>query len=100
MKKAWVYILQCSDNSYYTGCTTNLRQRITEHSEGKYGGYTSTRLPVRLLWIEEFEDVRDAIVLERQIKGWTRKKKEALMMGDFQLLHKLSRSKQKKVKLG
>ena len=100
MKRAWVYILQCSDNSYYTGCTTNLRQRISEHSEGKYNGYTSTRLPVRLLWAEEFEDVRDAIVLERQIKGWTRKKKEALMRGDFQILHELSRSNKVRVQLG
>ena len=98
MKKAWVYILLCADGSYYTGCTTNLQQRIAEHFEGKYGGYTSTRLPVKLLWAEEFVDVRDAIVLERQIKGWTRKKKEALMQGNFKLLHELSQSTRTKMK--
>ena len=99
MKKAWVYILECSDRSYYTGCTTNLQQRLTDHSEGKYSGYTSSRLPVKLLWNEEFVDVRDAIVLERQIKRWTRKKKEALMRGDYKLLHELSLSTQTQSKL-
>ena len=99
MKKAWVYILECSDNSYYTGCTTNLEERMSDHSKGKYRGYTSGRLPVKLLWTEEFVDVRDAIALERKIKGWTRKKKEALMRGDFQLLHELSRSTKTKAKL-
>ena len=99
MKKAWVYILRCADNSYYTGCTTDLQQRMTDHYEGKYSGYTSQRLPVKLLWAEEFVDVRDAIVLERQIKKWTRKKKEALIIGDYQLLHELSRSTRTKAKL-
>ena len=99
MKRAWVYILRCSDGSYYTGCTTNLQKRMTEHNEARYDGYTAGRLPIRLLWTEEFVDVRDAIVLERKIKRWTRKKKEALIKGDFQLLHELSRSTRTKTKL-
>ena len=69
MKRAWVYVLQCSDGSYYTGCTTNLQKRITEHNEGRDDGYTASRRPTKLLWTEEFVDVRDAIVLERKIKS-------------------------------
>ncbi len=99
MKKAWVYILQCSDGSYYTGCTTNFQQRLSDHFEGKYKSYTSSWLPVKLLWVEECVDIRDAIVLERQIKRWTRKKKEALMQGNCGLLRELSRSTRTKTKL-
>jgi putative endonuclease len=72
---------------------------MTEHYEGRYDGYTAARQPIRLLWTEEFVDVRDAIILERKIKKWTRKKKEALMKGDFQLLHELSGSTRTKTKL-
>lgn len=91
---AWVYILECSDDSYYTGCTTDLATRVAQHQSGFYGGYTSFRLPVKLIWSEEFQDVRDAINAEQQIKGWSRKKKEALMKGDFDLLHELAQSKE------
>jgi predicted GIY-YIG superfamily endonuclease len=91
---AWVYILECSDGSYYTGCTTNLSQRIVQHETGFYEGYTSSRLPIKLIWSQEFQDVRDAINAERQIKGWSRKKKEALMKGDFDLLHEFAQSKE------
>ena len=92
MNKSWVYILECSDKSYYVGCTTNLEQRFAEHQEGKYKGYTSTRLPVKLVWSEEFTDVRYAAELERQLKGWSRKKKVALIQGDFNLIHELAQS--------
>ena len=90
----------CSDRSYYTGSTTELDQRIVDHNNGRYKGYTSRRLPVVLVWSHEFSDVRDAIALERQIKGWSRKKKEALIRGDFQLLHELSRSTEVKNRAG
>ena len=93
---AWTYIVLCSDRSYYTGSTTELDKRIVDHNNGRYKGYTSTRLPVVLVWSLEFSDIRDAIALERQIKGWSRKKKEALIRGDFQLLHELARSTKKK----
>lgn len=94
MQKSWVYILQCCDGTYYTGSTTNLRERIAQHKEGTYDGYTSKRRPVKLLWYEEFRDVNRAIDAERQIKGWSRKKKEALMNDDFELLHELSQSEE------
>lgn len=90
MKQSWVYILKCSDGSYYTGCTTNLEKRIQEHIHKKYGNYTSTRLPVDLVYSQQFLNINDAISAERQIKGWTRKKKEALIKGNFDLLHNLA----------
>lgn len=90
----------CSDGSYYTGSTIDLEGRIVDHNNGRYGGYTSSRLPVVLEWYQEFSDIRDAIALERQIKGWKRNKKEALIRGDFQLLHELSRSTEAKNRAG
>ena len=90
MKPGWIYILKCSDNSYYSGSTSNIEQRINEHIFHKYSGYTSARLPVELVFSQEFGDIKDAIRAERQIKGWSRKKKEALIKGDFNLLHELA----------
>jgi predicted GIY-YIG superfamily endonuclease len=99
MNEAWVYIVECSDKSYYTGSTTNIDQRLVDHNTGRYRGYTSSRLPVKLLWSLEFSDIRYAFAFERQIKGWSRAKKEALMRGDFNLLHVFSRSTAMKKKL-
>jgi len=93
MKQSWVYILKCSDGSYYIGCTSNLEQRIQEHNFMKYDNYTSTRLPVELVYSQQFASITDAIFAERQIKGWSRRKKEALINGDFDLLHNLSECK-------
>ena len=93
MKQSWVYILKCSDGSYYTGGTSNLKQRIQEHNFMKYDNYTSTRLPVELVYSQQFASIADAISAERQIKGWGRRKKEALINGDFDLLHNLSECK-------
>jgi putative endonuclease len=90
MKQSWVYILRCSDGSYYTGCTTNLEQRIQEHNFKRYDNYTSTRLPVNLVYSQLFTDVNEAIAAERQIKKWSRGKKEALIKGNFNLLHNLA----------
>ncbi|HEY3250435.1 MAG TPA: GIY-YIG nuclease family protein [Ignavibacteria bacterium] len=86
----WVYILKCSDNSYYVGSTTNLVNRMNEHINGVYKGYTSKRLPIELVYSQSFNDMRDAIKKEQQIKGWTRKKKEALINGNIKLLNKLA----------
>ncbi len=91
---AWVYILRCSDDSYYTGCTTNIDKRMYEHHAGVYPGYTSKRRPLELVWLEEFPDIHQAIDIERQIKGWSRAKKEALMREDFELMHELAQSKE------
>jgi len=90
MKNYFVYILKCSDDSYYTGVTNNLEKRINEHQSGIIKGYTSNRLPIRLVFSERFSDINQAIRFEKQIKGWNRKKKEALINGDFDLLVKLS----------
>lgn len=90
VKTYWIYILKCSDGSYYTGSTSNLEKRISEHQNGLIKGYTSKRLPVKLVFSEYFEDVYFAISAERQIKRWKRVKKEALVKGNFKLLHKLA----------
>jgi len=87
----WVYILCWADNSYYTGHTDNLEERIAKHKTGEIEGYTSTRLPVRLVFSEQFPTREEALTCERQIKGWGRKKKEALMRGDWAELSRLAR---------
>jgi len=90
MDKAWVYILKCRDASYYTGKTQDLECRIAQHQNGTYKGYTSKRLPVKLVFVQGFATYYDAIMAERQIKGWSHTKKTALIRGDFELLHYLS----------
>ncbi|MBN9536672.1 MAG: GIY-YIG nuclease family protein [Alphaproteobacteria bacterium] len=88
---AYIYMLRCSDGSYYVGSARRgLDRRIAEHNDGKYGGFTSKRLPVVLVWAEHFPDITDAIAVERQIKGWSRAKKEALIRGDYGALRTLS----------
>ena len=99
MKASWVYIVECADQSYYVGCTTTLEKRIAQHNAGNFDGYTAARRPVKLLWSQEFGDMRYAIEAERSLKNWTRAKKEALMHGDFALLRDLSRSSKTKAKL-
>ena len=89
----YVYMLECSDGSYYVGTTrAGLDQRIAEHNAGKYDGYTKVRRPVRLVWSQECQQITDAIAAERQIKGWSRRKKQALIAHDFDLLPVLSRN--------
>ena len=89
---AYVYMLRCSDGSYYVGSARlGLERRLSEHNSGAYGGYTSRRLPVELVWSEHFLDVTDAIAVERQIKGWSRSKKEALIRGDYGEIQKLAK---------
>ena len=89
----FVYILKCSDDSYYTGVTNNLEKRTSEHNSGMVKGYTSSRLPVKLIYSQRFDDITRAIEVEKQIKGWSRRKKEALIAGDFELLIELSNKK-------
>jgi putative endonuclease len=86
----WVYILRCADGSYYTGHTDNLEARMAKHKTGETEGYTSTRLPVELVFSEQFSTREEALTCERQIKGWTRKKKEALMRGDWAEVSRLA----------
>ena len=82
---AFVYILKCSDNSFYVGSATgdDLSKRVAEHQVGRYAGYTSKRRPVELVWSEHFEQVTDALAAERKIKGWSHAKKEALIFGNW-----------------
>jgi putative endonuclease len=86
----WVYILRCADNSYYTGHTDNLEKRMAEQKTGEFEGYTSTRLPVKLVFAEQFPTREEALSCEQQIKGWSRKKKEALMRGDWKEVSRLA----------
>ena len=95
MKDYFVYILKCSDDSYYTGVTNNLEKRINEHQSGIIKGYTSKKLPVKLVFSERFNDITQAIKFEKQIKGWSRKKKEALINQNLDLLVQLSNLKEK-----
>ena len=86
----WVYILRCADKSYYTGHTDNLNKRIADHQTGEKEGYTSTRLPVTLVFADEFPTREEALACERQIKGWSRKKKEAMLRGDWAEVSRLA----------
>jgi putative endonuclease len=91
---AFVYILRCRDGRYYVGSTRgDLEKRIAEHDAGTYGGFTKSRRPVALVYSEGFDRIVDAIAAERQLKGWSRAKKEALIAGDFHRLSVLSRTK-------
>jgi putative endonuclease len=79
---AYVYIVQCRDGSFYTGSTRgSVEDRVNQHNAGSFGGYTATRRPVRLVFSEYFDRIMDAVSAERQIKGWSRAKKEALLRG-------------------
>lgn len=89
----WVYILRCADGSYYTGHTDNLEKRLCQHQAGEYEGYTVTRLPVVLAWSQECATREEALSAERQVKGWGRKKKEAMMCGDWSEVSRLGRRK-------
>jgi len=83
---AWMYILECSDNSYYVGSTKDLERRLSQHQEGTGSRYTSGRLPVQLVYCEEYDRVSDAFYREKQVQGWTRRKREALINGNPELL--------------
>ncbi len=97
MDGAWLYILRCADGSYYVGTSrVSLEQKVAEHNAGHYGGYTAKRRPVTLLFSEWFDRVTDAIAAERQVKGWSRAKKEALMRRDFAGLSALAKRRSTK----
>ena len=90
---AFVYMLECADRSYYVGSATgdDLWRRIAEHESGAYRGYTYTRRPVRLVWSEYFDRIIDAIAVQRQIKGWSRAKKQALIKADWGRIKQLAK---------
>ena len=88
MKKVYyTYILKCNDDSFYTGMTSNLERRLIQHQEGSSKlSYTDTRRPVQLVWYSAFQTPKEAIVIEKQIKGWSRRKKIALINEDWDRL--------------
>ena len=93
MKQYFVYILLCSDGSYYTGITNDLVRRLDEHHTGfNQSSYTFKRRPLKLAFHEMFTDVNQAIAFEKQVKGWRREKKEAIISGDWAALPKLSKT--------
>ena len=77
--KGYVYILECADGSFYTGATNDLEHRLDQHQNGKGAKYIKGRLPVKLVYCEEFENVKDAFYREKQIKRLIRKEKEELI---------------------
>lgn len=91
----WVYILKCSDDSYYTGSAIDLEHRLAEHEQGTFHGHTYSRRPVTLVFSYETATLHEAFLLERQIKGWSRSKKEALIAGRYSDLPGLSRSRRR-----
>lgn len=85
------YMLHCADGSYYVGHTDNLEQRIAQHQSGEIPGYTQTRRPVALVWSQDFGTRDEALSAEQQIKGWSRKKKEGLIAGDWDAIRQAAR---------
>jgi putative endonuclease len=90
---AWMYILKCADDSYYVGSTKNLDLRMIQHQSGKGSRYTSGRLPVELVYGEEYGRVTDAYAREKQVQNWGRAKREALINGNVELLPPLAKKK-------
>lgn len=93
MPNGFVYILECSDGSFYTGSTINIEQRLNEHNNGQGANHTKKRLPVKLVFLEEFDRIDDAFNREKQIQGWSRNKKIALINRDFEKLPELAECK-------
>jgi putative endonuclease len=90
MGKGYMYILECADGSYYTGSTRDLDKRLAEHQAGTGAKYTKARLPVKLVYYEEFDRIDEAFYREKQVQGWDRKKKEALIKREYDNLPNLS----------
>ncbi len=94
MKTYYVYIVKCTDQSYYTGITNNIERRLHGHNHGINSDcYTYKRRPVQLMFVQDFSNPKDAIAAEKQIKSWSRKKKEALFQGDWNKIHELAKCK-------
>jgi predicted GIY-YIG superfamily endonuclease len=87
----WVYLLHCADHSYYVGHTDDVERRVAEHQRGEIAGHTASRRPVRLLRAESFPFRGEALRAERQLKGWSRKKKEVWSEGNWAEVARLGR---------
>jgi predicted GIY-YIG superfamily endonuclease len=91
MKSFYVYIVQCADKSYYVGHTDDIEKRIAEHNSQTYRCYTTTRLPIELVFLQDFGSRDEAFACERQIKKWRRQKKEALIAQSWDRLKLLAK---------
>jgi len=93
----FVYILECSDETYYTGNTSNLILRLSQHHVGyNTTSYTYRRRPVKLVWAQEFPSRYGALRCERQIKGWSHIKKQALIKDDIYKIHQIVKQERKR----
>ena len=90
---AHVYILRCADGSFYVGSTIDLRRRVGQHERGEGAAYTRRRLPVELVFSQEFDRVDDAYVVEKQVQNWSRAKRIALIEGRLDLLPGLAKKR-------
>ncbi len=93
MPKGYVYILECSNGGYYTGSTIDLERRIQQHQNGQGANYTRKHLPIKLVYHEEYQRIDQAFNREKQIQGWSRKKKEALINSQQDKLPELAKKK-------
>ncbi|MGP8003981.1 MAG: GIY-YIG nuclease family protein [Smithella sp.] len=91
--KGYMYILLCSNGQYYTGSTNNIEIRLAQHQEGEGSNFTRKHLPVKLVYLEEFDRIDDAFHREKQVQGWNRKKKEALIKMQYEKLPELSKNR-------
>ncbi|MBD80624.1 MAG: hypothetical protein CL840_17040 [Crocinitomicaceae bacterium] len=91
--KGYMYILECNDGTYYTGSTKYLKRRVEEHQNGIGAKHTKSRLPIKLIYFEEFNRIDYAFNREKQVQRWSRKKKEALIAGQFKKLKDLAECK-------
>ena len=91
--KGYVYILKCSDGKFYTGSTVNLEKRLWEHQNGFGANFTKKSLPVELMYVEEFSEIEKAYMREKQIQGWSHKKKVALIERNFEKVHEFAKCK-------
>lgn len=90
--KGYIYILLCSNGQYYTGSTNDLERRLAQHKNGEGSNFTRKHLPVRLVYLEEFDRIDEAFQREKQVQGWSRKKKEALIKKQYDKLPELSKN--------
>ena len=88
----YMYILKCANGQYYTGSTKDLERRIAQHQAGEGANFTRKHLPIELVYFEEFERIDEAFFREKQVQGWSRKKKEALINREFDKLPELSKN--------
>ncbi len=91
--RGYTYILKCSNGKYYTGSTKNLERRLWQHQNGEGANFTKKHRPVELVYFEEYNRIDHAFYREKQIQGWSRKKKEALINGEETKLPELAKKR-------